>query len=516
MPSEISDQPFKRIGIVGAGNMGSMMTLAFSELGLDVSAWDVQSENVDQLMDMSKKIDSKGKVEGFHDINEFVHSLESAGEHKLFLFSITHGDPADSVLGMIKDKLQPGDIILDGGNEHYRRTEKRQKECAEIGVKWIGMGVSGGYQSARHGPSLSPGGDAEAMKLVMPLLKAYAAKDSKTGTPCVAPIGPHGSGHFVKMVHNGIEVGMLSTIAEAWSLLHHGLGMPYAEIANLFESWNSHGEMRNTYLLEIGVDMLRTKRTPQGDQKGEGASEKGGFVLDDVLDKVVQDDDGSEGTPTWSIMESANRHVSAPTLAAAYYLRLASGNRAERLSVARNLQIPGLKPIEKVKDRKAFLEDLRRAVYCCFLASFCQGLELISRASEDEGWDIDLGQCLQIWRAGCIIRCEGIADLLQPCLPADVRYTNMKFIHEVAGELHKSFSALKEIVVTGVCADHYVPAMSATLEYLKYEGSTMLPTQFMEGQMDFFGGHAYNKPGVPGEDPGPTKKGAHHYEWRPA
>ncbi|KAL4896117.1 6-phosphogluconate dehydrogenase [Aspergillus ambiguus] len=502
MSSEASSQPFKRIGIVGAGNMGSMMTLAFSELGLDVSVWDIKRENIDQLMEWSKKIDAKGSVEGFYDINDFTHSLEHVGEHKLFLFSITHGDPADSVLGMIKGNLNRGDIILDGGNEHYRRTEARQKECAEIGVNWIGMGVSGGYQSARHGPSLSPGGDTEALKLVMPLLERYAAKDDKTGTPCVAPIGPCGSGHFVKMVHNGIEVGMLSAVAEAWSLLYHGLGMNYDEIGDIFGEWNSHGELRNTYLLEIGTDMLHTKRTPEGDQRGEGASKKDGFVLDDVLDKVVQDDDGSEGTPTWSIMESAARHTSAPTLAAAYYLRLASGNRTERLSAAHNLQIPGPKPFEKVKDRAAFLENLRCAVYCSFLASFCQGLELISRASEDEGWDIDLGQCLQIWRAGCIIKCEGIADLLQPSLPADVRYTNMKFIPELAQELHKNFNALKEVVLKATLADHYVPAISATLEYLKYEGGTMLPTQFMEGQMDFFGGHAYDKPGVPEEDPG--------------
>lgn len=518
MPSQsTATQHFKRIGVVGAGNMGSMMAFAFSELGLDVSVWDVSKKNVDQIMGWVRSDkDIKTKIEGFYNIDEFVKSLEGQGDRKLFMFSITHGHPADSVLGMIKHDLKPGDIILDGGNENYRRTERRQKECKEIGVSWIGMGVSGGYQSARRGPSLSPGGDPKALELVMPFLEAYSAKDPKSGLPCVTSIGPAGSGHFVKMVHNGIEGGMMSALAEAWSILHNGLEMNYEEIGDIFAQWNKNGELRNNYLLDIGAQILHTKRTPQGDYKGEGASRDDGYVLDDVLDKVVQDDDNTEGTPFWSIMDAAARHVSAPTLATAHFLRVASGNREERVRVAKKIHVASPKPIENVKDRKAFVEHLRQAIYCSFLSSFCQGLELIARASEDEGWDIDLGKCLQIWRAGCIIQSEGIADLLQPALTSSKRLTNIKFIDEVARELHKSFDSLKEVVIEGTMSDQYMPAISATLEYLKYEGGTVLPTKFMEAQMDYFGAHAYNKPGIPGEDPGPVKKGAHHYEWRPA
>ncbi|OJZ91037.1 hypothetical protein ASPFODRAFT_57261 [Aspergillus luchuensis CBS 106.47] len=504
---------FKRIGIVGAGNMGSMMSFAFTELGLDVSIWDVKRENVDGIKKWydEGKFSGKGIVEGFYEIDKFTKSLEGQGERKLFIFSITHGDPADSVLDMIQNDLKKGDIILDGGNENYRRTEQRQKRCKGLGVSWIGMGVSGGYQSARHGPSLSPGGDPEAIELVLPLLEQYAAKDEKTGKPCVTNVGPAGSGHFVKMVHNGIEGGMLSTTAEAWALLHWGLGLGYQEISDIFEDWNTKGELRKNFLLDIGVQILRTKKTPQGDYQGEGASQNGGYVLDDVLDKVVQDDDDTEGTPYWSVMETANRHVAGPTLATAHYMRIASGNRAERLEVAKKLNIPGPRSIE-TKDRKDFIEKLRRAVYCSFLASFCQGLELIARASKDEGWNVDLSKCIQIWRGGCIIQSEAIADLLQPLMRPDL--TNMKFLDEVARELHKHFDALKEVVLAATVADQYIPALSATLEYLKYEGGTMLPTKFMEAQMDLFGAHAYYIPGVPGEDPGPVKKGPHHYEWQ--
>ncbi|KAJ5550055.1 Fibritin/6-phosphogluconate dehydrogenase C-terminal extension [Penicillium sp. DV-2018c] len=501
MPAAIN-----RIGVVGAGNMGSMMTLRFAELGLSVSVWDVKKENVDEVLQSARdNKDHSSRVQGFYDINEFSKSLEGKSERKLYMFSITHGDPADEVLRMLKPHLKEGDIILDGGNENYRRTERRQKECAAIGVSWIGMGVSGGYQSARRGPSMSPGGDAKAIELVMPFLESYAAKDPKSKTPCVKRMGPGGSGHFIKMVHNGIEGGMLSALAETWQYMHDGLGMEYTKIGDVFDKWNESGELRGNFLVRIGADILHTRK-PKED----------GYVLDDVLDKVVQDDDNTEGTPLWCIMESAARHVSCPTLAVAHYLRISSGNRPERVQDAKKLEMPKPRPIEGTRERSEIIEDLRKAVYCSFLASFCQGLELISRASIDEGWDVDLGDCLQIWRAGCIIQSDYIADLLQPPLSGNKELTNVKFVDAVARELHQNFQSLKRVVLEGTTFDQYIPALSATLEYLKYEGGLGLPTKFMEAQMDYFGAHSYNKPGIPGEDPGPVSKGPHHYEWSPA
>lgn len=510
---------FGRIGVVGAGNMGSMMAFAFSELGLDVSIWDVKGENVDSFREMAQDVKGLvGKIDTFHDINEFTQSLDKQGERKLFMFSITHGFPADSVLSQIKPYLKRGDILLDGGNENYRNTERRQKECDEIGVSWIGTGVSGGYQSARHGPSMSPGGDPEALNTVLPLLELYAAKDPKSGAPCVANIGPRGAGHYVKMVHNGIEVGMMSAVCEAWAFLSTGLGLNYDQIGDVFASWNDSGELRTNYLLKLAADICKTPKTSQGDHKGEGASEVGGYVLDDILDKVVQDDDNTEGTPTWAIMESALRHVSSPTLAAGLYFRVASGNREERLKAAQKLSMPTPKPVVGIEKREIVIEQLRRAVYCAFLSSFCQGLELISRASIDEKWNIDLASAIQIWRAGCIIQSEYIADMFQPLLgrSENQELTNMKFLDPVAEELQHNYRAIKDVVMTGVSFDHYLPAISSTLEYMKYIGGTNLPTKFMEAEMDYFGAHSYYKPGVPGEDPGRTAKGPHHYEWKPA
>lgn len=517
MPHVDPMQEWKVIGVVGAGSMGSMMAFAFAELGLDVSIWDVAGKNVDRLLENVDKSREKlqGKITGFKKIDEFMTSLEGKGERKLFVFSITHGEPADSVLCQMRGKLKSGDIILDGGNEYYRRTERRQQELKPLGVSWIGMGVSGGYQSARRGPSLSPGGDKNAIEQVLPLLELYSAKDKKTGKPCVTYIGPGGSGHYVKMCHNGIEGGLLSTTCEAWDIMHKGLGMSYDEIGDIFKAWSRHGELRNNFLLNIGVDICHRKKSAKGDGRGEGVDPAGGHVLDDVLDKVVQDDDNTEGTPLWSIMESAARHVSSPSLATAHYMRIASGNRNQRVRVAKKLDLPEPKRID-IKSKNDFLEKLRRAVYASFLCSFCQGLELIARASADERWGVDLGKCIQIWRAGCIIQSEAIADMLQPILAQDVQIMNIKLIDEVSRDLHDNFEALKEIVLRGTESDACIPSLSASLEYLKYESSTKLPTQFMEAEMDYFGAHAYYKPCKPGEDPGPVKKGPHHYEWKPA
>ena len=515
------NRPFSHIGIVGAGNMGTMMTFGFAEQGVNVSLWDVKSSNVDAAMEMSKNVKTlKGKVSGYHDIGEFAKSVEPAKidgkQRRLFLFSITHGWPADSVLEKMKGDLREGDIILDGGNENYRNTERRQRDLEPKGISWIGMGVSGGYQSARHGPSLSPGGDSKAIEVVLPLLESFSAKDARSGQPCVLNLGPRGAGHYVKMVHNGIENGMLSTICEAWEILHTGLGMNYDEIGMVFERWNSDGLLRNTYLVQIGSEICQTKKTPQGDRKGEGASERGGYVLDDVLDKVVQDDDDTEGTLYWTVMEAADRHVAAPTIATGHFLRVASGNRRQRLLVTEKLKVPPPKGMEAAKDAESFIETLRKAVFVSFLCSFCQGLELIARASRDEKWDVNLGDCLKIWRAGCIIQEEYISDLLMPALTSDARIMNLKLIDEVSEAFNEYYEDLKLVVLTAAESDCHIPSLSASLEYLKYEGSKMLPTQFMEAELDFFGAHNYDRPRAKTEDPGKVSKGAHHYEWRPA
>ena len=232
----------------------------------------------------------------------------------------------------------------------------------------------------------------------------------------------------------------------AWSLLHKSLDLSYAEIGKLFETWNGNGELRNTYLVEIGSEICQRRKTPQGDRKGGGKGSEDEYVLDDVLDKVVQDDDSSEGTLFWSVSESALRHVSAPTIAAGQFFRVASWDRDQRLRVADKLKMPLPGRLSNANTNvEYFVETLRKAVYCSFLASYCQGLELIARASKDEGWDVNLATCLKIWRAGCIIQEEYIADLMETIFTgAKEPIMNMKLIDEVSSELNKNFAPLKE------------------------------------------------------------------------
>jgi 6-phosphogluconate dehydrogenase len=261
---------------------------------------------------------------------------------------------------------------------------------------------------------------------------------------------------------------MLSTLCEAWSFIHHIFDLPHAEVPQIFELWNSWGELKNTYLLQIGSEICQRKETPEGDKNGGGQGE-GGYVLDDVFDKVMQNEDDSEGTRYWTVMEAADRHVSALTIAAAHSFRVASGNRAQRLKVAEKLSIskPHKAPFTDVDLRMGIMESLRKAVYAAFLCSFCQGLELIARASKDEGWDINLGKCIQIWRAGCTIQQDRIMDMLEPILlNAKEPIMNIKLIDEVSSELTKNFVALKETTEDCIKWDAYVPSLSASLEYL--------------------------------------------------
>ncbi|EFZ01991.2 6-phosphogluconate dehydrogenase, decarboxylating [Metarhizium robertsii ARSEF 23] len=473
---------FKKIGIVGAGNMGSMMGFAFSELGRDVSIWDVKSANIYGFMkQVSQCKGFKGKITGFYDMSEFAANLGERDDPKVFIISITHGDPTDQALSKLRPELNEGDIIMDGGNEHYRNTKRRQKECRDIGVDWIGMGISGGYQSARHGPSLSPGGDNTALEEVMPLLELYAAKDPKSGVPCVSSIGPGGSGHFVKMVHNGIEVGMLSALCEAWSFLNTGMGLDYHQIGQAFQQWNNEGELHGTFLVKIAADACKARK------------HDGGYVLDDVLDKVVQDGDASEGTP---IM--VNRRI-----------------RLEAHIVPDTRRRTFFPHCFGESPRTAQGRPERRHAPAKVLSRHDGQGQDGPRPSQGR-WNIRLSGCIRIWRAGCIIQSEFIADMLEPFLNMNKTPTNAKLDSRVGRELQRNYGVLKDIVSRGLAYDDYIPALSATLEYMKCSGGTMLPTRFVEAQMDYFGAHSYDKPGVPGEDPGPVAKGAHDYEWKPA
>ncbi|KAL8693107.1 MAG: hypothetical protein Q9218_001993 [Villophora microphyllina] len=362
------------------------------------------------------------------------------------------------------------------------------------------MGVSGGYQAARRGPSMCPGGEEKALDIVMPLIQKVAARDSH-GNPCVAKAGTGASGHYIKMIHNGIEHGMMSALAEAWQIMSIGLKMTYDEIGDVFASWNEEGELRGTFLVAIGAEICRQK------------NDRGKHVLSIVQDKVVQDVDGTEGTGIWSQTEAVRLHVPAPTLTTAHFIRLASAFRADRKHVKEafggHFQVEAWTEAEG--DKKAVLESLRKAVYAAFLASFVEGLNIVDQANKEHRWSIDYSAVVQIWRNGCIIKADYITDILADIFKNPQADIDLLHNERVAEELSRAFQPLKETVTKGVQHNSVIPSLSATLEFLKYSTNTILPTQFYEAQLDYFGKHMFD---LKSEPAGKPETGKHHFEWK--
>lgn len=435
------------------------------------------------------------------DYKELCQSLSPNNEAKHFVFSIPHGDVGDKTVDGLEPYLNKGDVIIDCSNEHWQNTERRQKRLDPKGIHYVGCGVSGGYQSARHGPSCSPGGSEEALKKVMPFLKQIAAKDLK-GRSCTNPVGPGGSGHYVKMVHNGIEQGMMSVIAEVWYILTTGLGLSYAEVADIFEAWNKSGPLHDCFLVDIGAGICRTK------------NDKGEYVLEHVRDKVVQDVDETEGTGYWTCGQAVEKHVPAASILAAHLFRCASADAARRISVQKSFS-GGVKPQAiKVESKEDFIKDLQMSTYICFLMCFAQGMHIIKKMDKQEGWKIKYADVMQLWRGGCIIQADHIVDLLERMYERDDHDDDDILSNkEVGDELSKNFPALKRVVLKGIEADMVIPAISASLEFYKYSSSTNLPTQFMEAELDYFGAHMFDLKEAP---PGKPQTGEHHFEWKPA
>ncbi|SPQ17584.1 4b02c1d5-4f4f-4c32-a9aa-af2ab36980b8 [Thermothielavioides terrestris] len=474
----------KQVGMIGTGSMGSMLSLLFAELGIHTHFYDPSSQNVEVLQSYARETGHTDKITYHSDHKSLCEALGATGGPRFFMFSIPHGAAADKSIDALEPYLEAGDLIMDASNEQWHATERRQKRLEPRGVHYIGMGVSGGYQSARHGPSISPGGSKAALDAAFPFLQRIAAKDW-SGRPCVAKLGPGGSGHYVKMVHNGIEHGMMTALSEAWAILDAGLTMDYEEIGDVFEKWNTDGPLRNSYLVGIGAQICRTRK------RGDG----GDFVLSHIRDKVVQDVDNSEGTGTWAVEEGVTLHVPHPTIAASHIFRVASADAAKREAVTKTLG-GGIVPskINGIIDKRKFVhEDLRQALYASFLMSFVQGLHILSRANEQHDWQLNFVDVLYVWRRGCIIQSDYIVALLERVyLSEECDEHNLLACPTIASELQNAYLSLKTVVQQALEADLHVPALSASLEYYKYSGSANLPTSFEEAELDYFGAHMYD------------------------
>ncbi|KAH7276259.1 hypothetical protein FSOLCH5_005068 [Fusarium solani] len=484
-----------KVGIIGAGTMGGAVALLFADYGLDVSVHDTSHSSLEKV---ASDAQAAGLSERVHICKDYDALCQGLGTPKVFMISLPNGRPGDAVVKQLQPHLTKGDILIDASNENYERTQSRQDILRPLGVAYIGLGISGGSFGARYGPSLMPGGEKWAVEQVLPLLARIAAKDDH-GRPCVTNIGPGGSGHFVKMIHNGIEHGIMSSLCEAWELMDKCLKMTGDEIGQVFDSWHAEGELRGNFLVSISGPICRTKSRIDG-----------GSLLHQIRDAVVQDANDSEGTGVWANVEAVASHVPAPSLTTAHYLRLASADVHQRSAVNASIGSFSPQPFEVAPDQRAsILEQLRQAVYVTSLVCFIQGFDVLERKNRQEDWGVDMTRVLAVWRAGCIIKSDYLFDLLETAYAQNFS-AHPLCRQEIADEIKKFWPSLKAIVLEGLKADAHVPCLSATLEYLKYIGGTDLPTCFSEAQLDSFGAHGFDLKTEPLRH---LLKGNYHETW---
>ena len=377
------------------------------------------------------------------------------------------GPPVDAVISSLAEHLEPGDVIIDGGNSHFEDTVRRTAEAESRGLLYVGAGVSGGEEGARHGPSIMPGGSAEAWPLVRDVLQAIAAKVDD-GTPCCDWVGPDGAGHFVKMVHNGIEYGDIQVLAEAYHLLHAGLGMGHDAMAELFAGWN-RGRLES-YLVETTAEIMATR-------------EQGEPLLEKILDAA-----GQKGTGRWTVEEALGFGSPATLIAEAVFARVTSSLKEDR--VAAHELLGGTSPVgDHPSDVAA---DLEQAVYASKIVSYAQGFMLLATASEERGWDLDLGGIALMWREGCIIRARFLDDIRHAFEEAD-DLPSLLVAPFFADALREAEPGWRRTVQRAVASGIPVPAYSSALAFYDSYRSARLPANLIQALRDYFGAHTYER-----------------------
>ncbi|OBS10946.1 NADP-dependent phosphogluconate dehydrogenase [Acidihalobacter prosperus] len=459
----MATSPFD-IGVVGLGVMGANIALNLASHGTRVAGYNHTSEKAEAFSRRAtNELGSSGVAIGSSDLPAFIRSL---GTPRILLLMVPAA-AVDEVLDELGAYLQPGDIVIDGGNSHYPDTERRLKQLAAQGLHFIGMGISGGESGARHGPSMMPGGEEAAWRHLRPLLEPAAAI-ATDGKPCVAWMGSGGAGHFVKMVHNGIEYAIMQLIAEVYDLLHRGGGLDNAHLHHLFASWRE-GPLAS-YLVEITADILI-----QPDDLGTGA----------LLDRI-RDQAGQKGTGRWTSEAAFDLGVPTPSIDAAVSARGLSGYYAERQHASRHLSGPLSTSPDSLQAR------LAGALEAGMLLAYAQGLHLISAANATYGYGTSQATVAHIWRGGCIIR-AGMLETLAEAYVRNGHSANPIFEPGIAQRLGTLESDLRAVVAQGALGGIPLPAFSATLAYYDAWRSARLPANLTQAQRDYFGSHTYER-----------------------
>ncbi|KAL6987501.1 Oxidoreductases acting on the CH-OH group of donors With NAD(+) or NADP(+) as acceptor [Sarracenia purpurea var. burkii] len=471
-----------RIGLTGLAVMGQNLALNIAEKGFPISVYNRTTSKVDETVERAK-LEGNLPLFGFHDPESFVHSIQKP---RVIIILVKAGAPVDQTIKTLSVYLEKGDCIIDGGNEWYENTERREKAMAELGFLYLGMGVSGGEEGARNGPSLMPGGSFEAYKYIEDiLLKVAAQVDSG---PCVTYIGKGGSGNFVKMIHNGIEYGDMQLIAEAYDVLKSAGKLSNEELYQVFSEWNK-GELLS-FLIEITADIFSIK-----DDKGDG------YLVDKVLDKT-----GMKGTGKWTVQQAAELSVAAPTIASSLDSRCLSGLKEERVQAAKVFKSSGISDIfitDQTVDKKKLIDDVRKALYASKICSYAQGMNLIRAKSKEQDWGLKLGELARIWKGGCIIRAIFL-DRIKKAYDRNPDLANLLVDLEFASEIIDRQSAWRRVVCLAINSGISTPGMSSSLAYFDTYRRDRLPANLVQAQRDYFGAHTYERTDVPG---------SFHTEW---
>jgi 6-phosphogluconate dehydrogenase len=467
-------------GIIGLEVMGRNIALNIERNGFPISVYNRTTSKTDHFI--SELARGKNAM-GLHTVKEFVASLQRP---RRILIMVKAGKPVDMVIDELKPFLEPGDIVIDGGNSLFTDTERRVEGLKGTGIKFFGMGVSGGEEGALWGPSLMPGGDRESYNHLRPILDKIAAKAPSDGVPCVTYCGDGGAGHFVKMVHNGIEYGDMQLIAEAYDLLKNVGGLNNQQLHDVFAEWNK-GELQS-FLIEITEKVINYPDP----QAGGG---KGGALVEQIRDVV-----GMKGTGTWTIQAALNLLTPIPTIAAAVDARELSMAKDQRVAASKILGGPS--PKKFTGDIKQFINDVKDALYCSKICSYAQGMAMLAAANKpvkDGGYDfhMNLPDLPMIWRAGCIIRAVFLEEITK-AFKSNPNLANLLIDPTFKAKINAKQDAWRRIVGVGITNGIGLPAFSGSLAYYDTYRRERLPGNLIQAQRDFFGAHTYERLEKPG------------------
>ena len=467
--------PKQQIGVVGVGVMGKSLALNFESKGYSVALYDISKEKVNEIIE-----ENRGKnLVGTHMVEEFVNSLESP---RKILLMVNAGEITDKAIDSLLPHLDKGDILIDGGNTYFVDTIRRNKRLAEEGINFIGAGVSGGEEGALKGPSIMPGGQKDAYEKVKDMLENISAKVNDE--PCCSYIGPNGAGHYVKMVHNGIEYGDMQLICEAYFFLKQTLDLTAEEFHEIFAEWNK-GEL-NSYLIEITADIFTKKD-----------EETGKPLVDVILDTA-----GQKGTGKWTSQSALDLGISLPIITESVFARCISALKEERVNASKVLFGPKDKAALGI-EKAELIEAVRQALYMSKICSYAQGFTQLKAASEEYDWNLDFGSISMLWRGGCIIR----AAFLQNIKEAYEKNTDLPnlLLDPYFKEIVESYQGgLRQIISVAVQQGIPVPAFSAAISYYDSYRTATLPANLLQAQRDYFGAHTYKRV---------DKEGTFHTKW---